>query len=86
MKVYMDIITNHSADVIRYRDGDAAGYAYRSLADYPYSRRGGLQGSAINPGFAGDRDASAANGHEATAAPRRRMNPFRISDRIDALL
>ncbi len=61
MKVYMDIITNHSADVIRYREGDAAGYAYRSLADYPYSRRGGLKGSAINPGFAGDRDASAAN-------------------------
>lgn len=54
MKVYMDIIANHTADVIRYRDGDAAGYRYRSLADYPYSRRGGIAGAPINPGFAGD--------------------------------
>jgi neopullulanase len=61
MKVYMDIITNHTADVIKYREGDASGYTYRSLADYPYSRRGGLSGSAINPGFAGDRDFSANN-------------------------
>ncbi|MFN4038536.1 MAG: alpha-amylase family glycosyl hydrolase [Erythrobacter sp.] len=53
MKVYMDIITNHTADVIRYREGDAAGYAYRSIADYPYSRRGGVDGAPINPGFLG---------------------------------
>ncbi|MFL0671950.1 MAG: alpha-amylase family glycosyl hydrolase [Erythrobacter sp.] len=54
MKVYMDIITNHTADVIRYREGDATGsYAYRSLADYPYSRRGGVAGAAINEGFLG---------------------------------
>lgn len=54
MKVYMDIITNHTADVIRYREGDATGsYAYRSLADYPYSRRGGAGGAAINEGFMG---------------------------------
>ena len=61
MKVYMDIITNHTADVIRYRDGDASGYRYRSLADYPFSRRGGVAGPAINPGFAGDRDPSPEN-------------------------
>jgi glycosidase len=61
MKVYMDIIANHTADVIRYREGDGSDYRYRGLADYPYSRRGGLSGAAINPGFAGDRDASAAN-------------------------
>lgn len=53
MKVYMDIITNHTADVIRYREGDAAAYAYRSIADYPYSRRGGVDGAPINPGFLG---------------------------------
>jgi neopullulanase len=53
MKVYMDIITNHTADVIKYREGEATGYAYRSLADYPYSRRGGVSGKPINVGFLG---------------------------------
>lgn len=57
MKVYMDIITNHTADVIQYKEG----YDYRSLADYPYSRRGGPDGEAINEGFAGDSDQSAEN-------------------------
>jgi neopullulanase len=33
MKVYMDIITNHTADIIRYRECDIC--AYRSRADYP---------------------------------------------------
>ncbi|WP_095013096.1 alpha-amylase family glycosyl hydrolase [Tsuneonella mangrovi] len=54
MKVYMDIITNHTADVIRYRDGDANDYKYRSRGDFPYSREGGLDGKPINPGFMGD--------------------------------
>lgn len=58
MKVYMDIIANHTADVIDYREGKANGYAYRGRADYPYSRKGA---QAINPGFAGDEDSSAAN-------------------------
>lgn len=61
MKVYMDIITNHTADVIRYAEGEAGGYKYRSLADYPYSRRGGVAGAPINPGFVGDHDPSAEN-------------------------
>lgn len=61
MKVYMDIITNHTADVIQYRDCDASSYRYRSLADYPFARRGGVDGPAINPGFAGDRDPSPDN-------------------------
>ena len=51
MKVYMDIITNHTADVIQYADGD---YSYRSLADYPYSTEGNALGEAINQGFLGD--------------------------------
>lgn len=51
IKVYMDIIVNHTADVIQYREcGDCA---YRSLADYPYARKGGVGGAPINPGFAG---------------------------------
>jgi glycosidase len=53
MKVYMDIVVNHTADVIQYRDcpGDCA---YRNIADYPYSRKGGVGGTPINPGFGGD--------------------------------
>jgi neopullulanase len=60
IKVYMDIVANHTADVIQYRDcpGDCA---YRSIADYPYSRRGGLGGPAINPGFEGDTVQTAEN-------------------------
>ncbi|MEL7681710.1 alpha-amylase family glycosyl hydrolase [Citromicrobium bathyomarinum] len=58
MKVYMDIITNHTADVIQYAGGD---YAYRSKADYPYSTLGGPEGERINPGFAGDDDPSPEN-------------------------
>ena len=61
MKVYMDIITNHTADVIRYAEGDQTGYAYRSKGDFPYSRKGGIDGPAINEGFAGDEDRSEAN-------------------------
>ncbi len=59
IKVYMDIIVNHTADVIQYREG--GDYAYRSKADYPFSRRGGVNGPAINPGFAGDHLPGAAN-------------------------
>ena len=61
MKVYMDIIANHTADVIQYREVQASGYPYRSKADYPYSRRGGVAGAAINPGFFGDGDLRADN-------------------------
>lgn len=61
MKVYMDIITNHTADVIRYADGDATNYEYRSVADYPYSTRGDTKGAPINPGFMGHEDSSEAN-------------------------
>lgn len=61
MKVYMDIIANHTADVIQYREAGAEGYPYRSKADYPFSTRGGTGGAAINKGFAGDADAGAGN-------------------------
>lgn len=61
MKVYMDIITNHTADVIDYAEGLGSGYAYRAKGDYPFSRRGGTDGKAINPGFAGDDNPDPAN-------------------------
>ncbi len=57
MKVYMDIITNHTADVIKYREG----FDYRSKADFPYSRRGGPDGVPINDGFKGDHVMTADN-------------------------
>ena len=56
MKVYMDIIANHTADVIQYQGCPIQACGYRSIADYPYQRRGGTGGAAINPGFNGDRD------------------------------
>lgn len=61
MKVYMDIIINHTADVIDYAEGTANGYAYRSKGDYPYGRKGGPNGAPINSGFAGDENADPAN-------------------------
>ncbi len=61
IKVYLDIITNHTADVISYRECPSSSCAYRSRADYPYSRRGGLAGPAINDSFLGD-----AGAHQTT--------------------
>lgn len=61
MKVYMDIIANHTADVIQYAESPTSAAPYRSKADYPWSRKGGLKGAAINAGFGGDHDAAAGN-------------------------
>ena len=58
MKVYMDIITNHTADVIRYAENE---YTYRSKGDYPYSTRGGPDGAPINGSFRGDTIDTAEN-------------------------
>ncbi|MES2441271.1 MAG: alpha-amylase family glycosyl hydrolase [Pseudomonadota bacterium] len=59
MKVYMDIIANHTADVIQYRECGACDY--RSRADYPYRRKGGVAGEPVNGGFAGDGIQTAEN-------------------------
>lgn len=61
LKVYLDIITNHTADVIKYRECPANDCAYRSIGDYPFARRGGVGGAAINEGFAGLDHRGAAN-------------------------
>ncbi len=61
LKVYLDIVTNHTADVIQYRECIGKPCTYRNRADYPYSRRGGLSGPAINDGFAGDHVGTAEN-------------------------
>ncbi|MEO1407097.1 MAG: alpha-amylase family glycosyl hydrolase [Pseudomonadota bacterium] len=62
MKVYMDIITNHTADIIAYRechDPDWTGEkvescSYRYKGEYPWTTRGGTDGAPINTGFLGD--------------------------------
>jgi len=54
IKIYLDIVVNHTADVIRYRECPHGDCPYRSRADYPYTRRGGIQGEPINQGFLGD--------------------------------
>jgi glycosidase len=62
MKVYLDVILNHTADIIAYREcpHDPPSGAppklcpYRSIADYPWTRKGGLAGEPINDGFRGD--------------------------------
>ena len=64
IKVYLDIIANHTADVIKYRechdpaydgvDRTPASCPYRFKADYPYSTRGPVSGERINEGFQGD--------------------------------
>lgn len=72
MKVYMDIITNHTADVIQYADGD---YSYRSLADYPYSRKGGPGGEPINDGFMGD-DVQTAENFARLTSPEFAYKPY----------
>jgi neopullulanase len=55
MKVYLDIITNHTADVIAYRECPSSRCPFRSPAEFPYSRRSGPQGKSINAGFLGER-------------------------------
>ncbi|MDQ7078948.1 MAG: alpha-amylase family glycosyl hydrolase, partial [Robiginitomaculum sp.] len=65
IKVYMDIVTNHTADVIAYRECHNTEYdpakraanacTYRSKADYPFTTRGSVNGEPINQNFMGDR-------------------------------
>jgi len=56
MKVYMDIVINHTADVIKIAECANLGPGqcpYRSMADYPYQRHGGVGGRPINSAFDG---------------------------------
>ena len=62
MKFYMDIVVNHTADVLYFAECEGKNACpYRTIADYPYQRRGGVGGASINPGFTGERDGSAVN-------------------------
>jgi neopullulanase len=69
MKVYMDIIANHTADVIYFKEcAGKAECVYRSKADYPYQNKLGIKGAAINPDFAGDQVQSPENFSKLTDA------------------
>lgn len=67
LKVYLDIIVNHTADVIYYEECHGQGASdelgapgacpYRSKAEYPYTKS--LDGETINTGFEGGRPALA---------------------------
>ncbi|QMW22185.1 alpha-amylase family glycosyl hydrolase [Sandaracinobacteroides saxicola] len=61
MKVYMDIIANHTADVIQYRECPTSACPYRSRADYPWTRLKGVNGAEINDGFMGETVRTAEN-------------------------
>ncbi|MGA7675755.1 MAG: alpha-amylase family glycosyl hydrolase [Rhizomicrobium sp.] len=55
MKFYMDIVVNHTADVIEYRECPIIqACPFRNVANYPYTRKGGINGAPINDGFLGD--------------------------------
>ena len=66
IRIFFDIIVNHTANVIQYRQDDeqasngpdkqGTGNAsvYRAKAEYPYTNRGGIDGPSINEGFQGD--------------------------------
>ena len=77
MKVYLDIITNHTADVIKYRECTTAPCDYRSIADYPWTTRGGPEGAAINEGFRGvDKPDQRAGNFDRLDSPNYAYTPF----------
>jgi glycosidase len=84
MKVFMDIIPNHTADVIQFRECQGKNQCpYRSRADYPYQRRGGVSGPAINSGFLGDKVQTTENFARLTD-PSYAYTPFVPADERNA--
>lgn len=62
LKFYMDIVVNHTADVIKYKECPSQfDCPYRDPATYPYTRQGGIHGAPINDGFLGDGVQTEAN-------------------------
>ena len=58
-KLYLDTITNHTADVIQFEEchdpsGPMVPCDYRRVGAYPYTTRGGPDGEPINEGFVWD--------------------------------
>ena len=85
IKVYLDIVANHTADVIQYRDCPTAGCDYRSKADYPFVRKGGVAGAAINDGFLGDQaDRQTARNFARLTRPDFAYDPYVPKDEATA--
>lgn len=79
IRIIMDIVVNHTADIIQYRecavrnDGPdvySSDCAYRPISAFPWTTQGDDDGRAINSGFAGD-----APAHQTTANFDRLDNP-----------
>jgi hypothetical protein len=73
MKLYLDIITNHTADVIQYRECVNAACPIARARIIP-TRAGRAAGAAINAGFAGDgvRTAATSRASPIPTTPTRR--------------
>lgn len=79
MKLYLDVITNHTADVILYREchdpsGPQTPCSYRRTGAFPYTTKGGPGGAPINDGFVwahGD-----SQGWDALTAPDWAYTPY----------
>ena len=72
MKVYLDIITNHTADVIKYRECPANDCAYRTPRRVSaFARAAASAARRSTPGFAGDRQAGPAARQFRPADPAR---------------
>lgn len=54
MKVYLNIVVNHTGDIIKYRECPNALYSYWGKDEYPYTRRSGVGSMPINYNFQGD--------------------------------
>ena len=83
IKVYFDIVVNHTGDIVKYRECQDKLCAYRSKADFPYTRRGGADGEPINPGFAGDAVQTLGN-FEHLTAPGYAYSPYIPAGQEDA--
>lgn len=82
LKVYLDIVANHTADVIHYRECPTGDCIYRGVGAYPYTRRGGIGGAAINIGFLGDDVATARNWAQLTR-PDYAYTPYVLPEEHD---
>ena len=82
MKLYLDTITNHTADVIQYRECQGAPCPYRRVGAYPWTTRGGPDGEPINEGFVWS--GADSRGWDDLVRPDWAYTPFVPQDERDA--
>ncbi|NOR19210.1 MAG: alpha-amylase [Xanthomonadales bacterium] len=89
MKIILDIVINHTADTVRYRqchdpdfqgedkEAPGSGCVYRNSSDFPYTTRGNINGKSINPGFSGTDEADQTDANfEKLTDPAYAYTPF----------